>query len=75
MSLEVEIDSKESLALRDLVATDMWELGMIPYLNKILQKMREKNDSAMTEIETASLRGDIKRIKKFMDLGKSIPVV
>lgn len=33
-----------------------------------LSKAREKNDASLSEIDTASLRGEIKLLKKFLDL-------
>jgi len=54
--------------------TDLWRKLEEHYTNR-LQQLREINDRAQTEMETAQLRGRISEVKSFLAMTKEQPII
>lgn len=54
--------------------TDLWRKLEEHYTNR-LQTLRETNDRAQSESETAKLRGHIAEVKAILTLAKEQPII
>ena len=55
-------------------ASNIW-LRLAGHLNDRLASARVRNDAALSESETAALRGEIKCLKRILALGASRPIL
>lgn len=55
-------------------STSLW-LRLSTHLTEMLAEARTKNDSEMTEQQTAALRGRIKCLKSIIALGDDRPII
>ncbi len=54
--------------------TDLWRRLEEHFTNRLLM-LRQSNDKAQSELETALLRGRIAEVKGFLSLAKEQPII
>ncbi len=66
-------DEPESFALTaEELDSSLW-LRLQEHYTTRLAELRRRNDAPLTSDQTATLRGNIQFVKKFLDLGKEPP--